>query len=112
METRKPELDLKGSCVVGGRPDALLLSPDASQLYVFDQELPLVTVIATARWQLVDRFMLGPSSSPNPVLLGGLEDSIFIGGRAGKVEVVDASTRSSAGFFLCKGDACDLGFLP
>jgi hypothetical protein len=105
-------MDLKASCAVGGRPGALFLSPDGSQLYVFDQELPHVTVIGVARWKIVGQFPLASPSSGIPFFLGGFEDSIFIGGLFWKVERFDASSRSPNGFFLCKGEACDLAFLP
>ena len=37
-EARKPQLDLRMSCDVGGCPGTLFVSPDGSQLFVFDEE--------------------------------------------------------------------------
>src|SRR6187549_398790 len=64
MEARKPELDLKATCGVGGRPGALHVSPDGSRLYVIDQAAPRATVVGTPASQVLASFALElPSGS-------------------------------------------------
>src|SRR5688572_30174229 len=105
-EARKPQMDLKASCPVGGRPGALHVSPDGSRLHVFDQEDSRLSVVGVASWQLLEKVDLGLP------FIAGFGESIFLRGTAGKVEVFDAASRRFSGSILCSGDACDVAFLP
>lgn len=112
MEGRKPQVDLKATRTVGGRPGALHLSPDGSQVFVFDSSSPRVTVLGAAGWDVIRSFDLELPSAGDPFFLAGCEDSLYVGGLPGKVAVVDAATRKYAGAVPCVGDACELKIIP
>jgi len=105
-------MDLRKACAVGGRPGALVVSPDGSQLFVFDQVRAQVSIVGVASWQLLEKVDLAPAKASVPFVLAGFEDSIFLGGFAGKVGIFSAASRSLRGAISCVGDACDLGILP
>jgi len=107
MEARKPQLDLKETCTVGGRPGAVHGVPDGSRIFIFDQALPRVTVVGVAGWQVLDRFDLELPSAADPYFLGAFEEMLFIGGLMGKVALIDSSSRRYAGAIPCVGDACE-----
>ncbi|MBI3858195.1 MAG: YncE family protein [Planctomycetes bacterium] len=111
-EARKPQLDLRTTCAVGGSPDALAVSPDGSELFVFDREQAAISVIGVAKWQLLGKVGLADRSASSPFFLAGFEDSIFLGGLPGKVGVFSAASRRHGGSIPCDGDACDLATLP
>src|ERR1043165_7705654 len=112
MEGRRPQLDLRANGAVGGKPGALFVSPDASQLYVFDQVDPRVSVIGIGRWEIAGTIDLAPAVASVPFFLGGFEGSIFLGGMTGKIAVLGPASRGCRGAIPCGGDACDLGYLP
>jgi DNA-binding beta-propeller fold protein YncE len=112
MEARKPQLDLKDTCDVGGRPGSLVVSPDGSTLMVFDQECARVSIVAVASWQVLARVDLDLPASVSAFVLADFEDSIFLGGLPGKVMVFSAASRRLSGAIPCGGDACGLGILP
>ncbi|HLY11604.1 MAG TPA: hypothetical protein VKW04_20045 [Planctomycetota bacterium] len=105
-------MDLKAIRAVGGRPGALHLSPDGSQLFVFDSSTPRVTVLGTAGWEVLSTFDLDLPVAADPFLLAGFQDSLYVGGLPGKVAVIDAATRKYAGAFPCVGEACEMKILP
>jgi YVTN family beta-propeller protein len=111
-EARKPQLNLKASCAVGGRPAALRVSPDGSQLLVFDQERSLLSIIGVSTWQLLEQVDLALPLASSTSFLAGFEDSIFLGGLPGKVVVFNAAIRRYGGAIPCSGAACDLAILP
>ena len=100
------------SCDVGGRPASLFVSQDGSQLFVFDREKPQVTAIGVSTWQVLERVDLSRSGASAPVFLAGFQDSMFLGGRPGKVDVFSAASRRFSGAIPCSGDVCDLAILP
>src|SRR4051812_10090700 len=112
MEARKPELDLKATCAVGGRPGAVHLSPDGSRLYVIDQALPRVTVLGTVGWQVLESFPLELPSASEPFFLGAFEETFFLGGMPNKVAFMDPLSRRYTGAIPCVGDACELQVIP
>lgn len=110
-EARKPQMDLRSSCPVGGQPGALVVSPDGSQLLVFDQVRPEVAVVGISGWKVLDRVALGRPSASQPVVLQGFQDSVFLGGVPGTIRVFSAASRRELGSIPCSGDACDLAIL-
>jgi len=112
MEARKPELDLKATCAVGGRPGAVHVSPDGSRLYVNDQAAPRVTVVGTAGWQVLESFPLALPWGSEPFFLGAFEETFFLGGMRDKVAFMDAASRRYTGAIPCVGDACELQVIP
>src|SRR5438552_7800758 len=100
------------SCDVGGRPGSLFVSPDGSQLFVFDQERALVSVLSISTWERLDRVDLNRAGSSAPTFLGGFKDSMFLGGLSGKVDVFSAASRRYSGAIPCSGEARDLAILP
>lgn len=108
-EARKPQLDLKATCAVGGKPGALVVTADGSQVLVFDQERARVSIIAAASWQLLEQVDL---ALPRASVLASFGESIFLGGTPGKVEVFSAASRRCSGSIPCSGDVCDLAVLP
>jgi DNA-binding beta-propeller fold protein YncE len=112
MEARKPELDLKATCAVGGRPGAVHVSPDGSRLYVIDQAAPGVTVVGTAGWQVLESFSLQLPWGSEPFFLGAFEETLFLGGMRDKVAFMDAASRRYTGAIPCVGDACELQVIP
>jgi hypothetical protein len=90
----------------------LFVSPDGSQLFVFDQERALVTALSTTSWERLERVDLAASGSVAPRFLGGFEDQMFLGGLPGKVDVFSAASRRYSGAIPCSGEACDLAILP
>jgi hypothetical protein len=112
MHGRKPQVDLKATRAVGGRPGALSLSPDGAQLFVFDSSTPRVTVLGTAGWEVLRTFELDVPGAGDPFFLAGFEDSLYVGGLPGKVAVVNAATRKYAGAVPCAGEACEMAVLP
>src|SRR5438552_4610862 len=100
------------SCDVGGCPGTLFVSPDGSQLFVFDEERAQISVIGIPAWQVLDRMDLNLPSASASRFLAGYGDSIFFGGLAGKVGVFSAASRRAGGAILCTGDACDMKILP
>lgn len=111
-EARRPELELRMTCELGGKPGGLVVSPDASRLFVFDQGLPKVSVVGISSWTIVDRFELDPTSDSSVRVLGGFGETIFIGGVPGKIGVLGAASQRPGGAIPCAGDACDLELLP
>src|SRR4030095_12623239 len=107
-ETRKPQMDLRGACAVGGRPGAMLVSPDGSRLFVFDQDRAQVSIVGVAAWQLLGKADLASFR----FFLAGFEDSIFLGGLPGTVGIFNAASLRRVGAIPCAGDACDLAILP
>src|SRR5205809_853977 len=57
-EARKPQMDLRVSCDVGGRPGSLFVSPDGAQLFVFDREGSQVSAVSVSRWVQLERIDL------------------------------------------------------
>src|SRR5579862_5622595 len=112
MHGRKPQVDLKATRAVGGRPGALHLSSDGAQLFVFDSSTPRVTVLGTAGWEVLRTFELDVPGAADLFFLAGFEDSLYVGGLPGKVAVVNAATRKYAGAVPCAGDACEMAVLP
>lgn len=112
MNGRKPQVDLNAIRAVGGRPGALHLSPDGTQLFVFDSSTPHVTVLGTAGWEVLSTFELDVPQAADPFFLAGFQDSLYIGGLPGKAAVIDAATRKYAGVVPCAGDACEMRLLP
>lgn len=110
-EARKPQLDLKETCAVGGRPGALVVSPDGSRLMVFDRDRARVTIVATASWRILEQLDLDLPRAASPSFLAVFAESIFFGGHPGRVEVFDAASRRSSGSLPCGGDVCDLTVL-
>src|SRR5262245_24749195 len=96
-EARKPQLDLRMSCDVGGRPGSLFVSTDGSQLFVFDQERAQVSAVAVSSWQRLERVDLVRPGAVAPTFLGGFEDLMFLGGLPGKVDVFSAASRRFSG---------------
>lgn len=111
-EGRKPQMDLKGACGVGGRPGVMRVSADGSQLLVFDQDRAQLSIVGVAAWQLLDRIDLAHPQASSPFFLAGFEDSIFLGGLPGKVGIFSAASRRHSGAIPCAGDVCDLAILP
>jgi DNA-binding beta-propeller fold protein YncE len=111
-EGRKPQMDLRGACAVGGRPGVLRVSPDGSQLLVFDQDRARMSIVGVAAWRLLEQVDLAPSPASSPFYLAGFEDSIFLGGLPGKVGIFSAASRRYSGAIPCVGDVCDLAILP
>jgi DNA-binding beta-propeller fold protein YncE len=112
MNGRKPQVDLKAIRAVGGRPGALHLSPDGTQLFVFDSSAPRVTVLGTAGWEVLRTFELDVPGTADPFFLAGFQDSLYVGGLPGKVAVVDATARKYAGAVSCAGEACEMKIIP
>jgi DNA-binding beta-propeller fold protein YncE len=112
MEGRKPQVDLRATRVVGGRPGALHLSSDGTRVYVFDSSAPRVTVLGAAGWDVLGTYPLELPSAGEPFFLGGGEDSLYFGGLLGKVAVLDAATLRYTGAVPCVGDACEMRVLP
>jgi hypothetical protein len=100
------------SCDVGGRPGSLFVSPDGSQLFVFDQDCSEVSAVSATTWQRMERVDLVRPGAVAPSFLGGFEDMMFLGGLPGKVDVFSAASRRFSGAIPCSGDACDLAILP
>src|SRR5258708_24310605 len=90
MEGRKPQVDLKATRTVGGRPGALHLSSDGSQVFVFDSSSPRVTVLGAAGWDVIRSFHLELPSARDPFFLACYAESLYIGGPLGKVDVIGA----------------------
>ena len=111
-EARKPQLDLRMSCDVGGRPESLFVSPDGSQLFVFDQDCSQVSAVSTSSWQRLERVDLVRPGAVAPTFLGGFGDMMFLGGLPGKVDVFSAVSRRFSGAIPCSGEARDLEILP
>jgi len=111
-EARKPQMDLRASCDVGGRPGSLFVSPDGAQLFVVDRVSGQVSAVSVALWAQLERIDLARPGSPALTSLGGFEDSMFLAGLPGKVDVFSAATRRSSGAIPCSGGACDLAVLP
>lgn len=111
-EARKPQLDLRKTCDLGGQPGALVVSRDGSQLLVFDRARAQVTVLGVSAWQVLERVDLDVPPSVIPFVLAGFEDSVFLGGLPGKVGVFSAASHRFSGAIPCSGDVCDLGILP
>lgn len=105
-------MDLRGACAVGGRPGALHISPDGSQLFVFDQHRAQMSIVGVASWQLLAQIDLAQPQASSPFYLAGFEESIFLGGLPGKVGIFNAASRRLGGAIPCVGDACDLAILP
>jgi len=105
-------MDLRGACAVGGRPGALHVSADGSQLFVFDQDRAQMSIVGVAAWQLLSRIDLALPEASSPFFLAGFEDSILLGGLPGKVGIFSAASRRHSGAIPCVGDACDLAILP
>lgn len=112
MEARKPQLEFKAACPVGGRPGSVHASPDGSKLFIFDQALPRVTVLGVAGWKVLETFDLELPDASDPFFLGAFEETFFIGGSMGKVVLIDSTTRRYAGAIPCAGDACEFRVLP
>jgi hypothetical protein len=110
-EARTPQMDLKASCTVGGRPGALIVSSDGAQLFAFDQTRPEMSVVGVSGWRVIDRVDLSRPGASQPRVLGGFEDAVFLGGLPGAVRVFSAASRRELGSIPCSGDACDLGIL-
>ena len=111
-EARKPQMDLRASCDVGGQPGSLFVSPDGAQLFVFDRENSQVSVVSVSPWAQLERIDLARPGCPALTFLGGFEESMFLAGLPGKVDVFSAASRRSSGAIPCSGGACDLAILP
>ena len=111
-EARKPQMDLRASCDVGGRPGSLFVSPDGTQLFVFDRENARVSALSVSRWGQPESLELARPGSSALTFLGAFEDSMFLAGLPGKVDVFSAASRRSSGAIPCSGEACDLAILP
>ncbi len=111
-EARKPQMDLRESCDLGGRPGSLFVSPDGAQLFVFDRESSQVSAVSVSRWAQVERIDLARPGSPALTFLGAFDDTMFLAGLPGKVDVFSAASRRSSGAIPCSGGACDLAILP
>ena len=112
MNGRKPQVDLKATRAVGGRPGALHLSPDGSQLFVFDSGSPRVTVLGAAGWEVLCTFDLSLPSASEPFFVAGFDDSLYVGGLPGKVAVIDAAVHRYAGSVGCDGHVCEMKVIP
>lgn len=111
-DARKPQLDLRKSCDVGGEPATPVVTQDGSQLLVFDRVRTQVTVIGVSAWKVLEKVDLDVPPAVTPLFLARFEDSVFLGGLPGKVGVFSAASRRFSGAIPCSGDVCDLGILP
>ena len=57
-EARKPQLNLRKTCDVGGQPGSMVATPDGSQLLIFDRARAQVTVLGVSAWQVLERIDL------------------------------------------------------
>jgi len=112
MEARKPQVDLNATRAVGGRPGALHLSADGSQLFVMDSGAPRVTVLGAASWEVLCTFDLSLPLGAEPFFLAGFEESLYVGGLPGKVVVFDGAAQRTTGAVSVDGDACEMKVLP
>src|SRR5579863_1989254 len=110
-EARKPQMNLRTACAVGGRPGALWVSPDGSRLFAFDQDRPEVSVIGVSGWQLLERIPCGSASDERLTFLAGFGESIFLEGLPGMIHHFSAASHRADGAIPCAGDVCDLGVI-
>jgi len=112
MKEKRPQLNLRAACAVGGRPGLLRVAPDASKVFVFDLEAPRITVVGTARMDVLQKIDLGTHRPGARLFLGSSERALYCAGPGNKIAVFDPATMQVEGSIDCGALACDLGFLP
>lgn len=112
MDEKRPQLNLRAACAVGGRPGPLAVAPDASKVFVFDVEAPRITVVGTSRMEVVQKIDLGSHRPGTRLFLGRSEQALYCAGPGNKIAVFDQGSFTVEASIDCGAHACDLGFLP
>src|SRR5262245_52070465 len=70
MPEKRPKLSLRAACAVGGKPGPVAVAPDAAKLYVFDLEVPRITVVGTHGMEVLRKLDLGSHRPGARLFLG------------------------------------------
>ncbi len=112
MKGRRPQLNLRVASAVEGRPGQVIVSPDATRVFVFDLEAPRMTILGAAGLEFIRTVTL-PSSprGGSPLLASHLDDLCFIGG-PDSLTLFDMASEQFRGSLPCSAQPCDLVSLP
>jgi DNA-binding beta-propeller fold protein YncE len=109
MEEKRPQLDLRGACSVGGRPGSVHVSPDAGRLYVFDQDRPRISVVGIAGFEIFQQIDLAPFRVASRFVLGSSGSTLYCAAPGGRIALFSMLSHQFHGSIACQGVACDLG---
>ncbi|HXG60702.1 MAG TPA: hypothetical protein VNO22_04990 [Planctomycetota bacterium] len=106
------QLNLREACGVGGSPEAVVVAPDGSKLFVLDAEEGRVSVVGVSRMLLLGRIPGALAPGRVRVLRPGGRRSVYCAGVGGELAIFDLEGESSRKLVDCGGGTCDLGVLP
>lgn len=106
------QLNLREACGVGGCPEAVVVSPDGSKLFVLDAEGDRVSVVGVSGMLLLGRIEGVLGRGRVRVLRPGGRRRVYCAGADGQLGCFDLAAESSRKLVECGGGTCDLGVLP
>ncbi len=103
MDTERPQLRLRAACPVNGRPGPLLVSPDATRVFVLEEGANWLTVLSLSKFQILRWIDLAPYRGDGGFLLAAKGDVLYCRGRSGEILLFDMVSERFHGAVACGG---------